>query len=268
MLNKDQISAFLLQRGFYIESENSKTVLFQSNETQTDVYIKVETKTQPLVIHPENETQFSRLCSIDGVVCNTPMRFYHNSTMRAFPERWNTGAQPTKYGLAFGFVSNSALDEFFGHLSDPAQSGLVPDLDEIRSMPLEATEKSNLTKARIGQGRFRSDLIEEFRGCCALTRISTPELLKASHIKPWSHCNSATERLDPANGILLAANVDTLFDEGFITFDEDGQLRASPQLKQGYLEKFGLSANARLTRPIGKSRAGYLNYHREVVYRS
>ena len=36
------------------------------------------------------------------------------------------------------------------------------------------------------------------------------------------------ERLDAANGILLSANIDILFDKGFVSFDERGRMLVSP----------------------------------------
>jgi putative restriction endonuclease len=42
--------------------------------------------------------------------------------------------------------------------------------------------------------------------------LTTRALLRASHIKPWSQ-STDSERLDPANGILLAAHIDALFIE-------------------------------------------------------
>ena len=43
-------------------------------------------------------------------------------------------------------------------------------------------------------------------------------MLIASHIKAWEYCESTDERLDGANGILLCAHVDKLFDNHLITF--------------------------------------------------
>ncbi|HET9245398.1 MAG TPA: HNH endonuclease signature motif containing protein, partial [Xanthobacteraceae bacterium] len=53
--------------------------------------------------------------------------------------------------------------------------------------------------------------------------------LRASHIKPWRE-SSDRERLDPANGLLLTANLDALFNDGLIAFDDEGQMLVSAQL--------------------------------------
>jgi hypothetical protein len=76
-----------------------------------------------------------------------------------------------------------------------------------------------LVQARVGQGKFRADVMRLWgRGeKCPLTEIDVPELLIASHIKPWRDCDDS-ERLDPHNGILLAAHADKLFDRYLMSF--------------------------------------------------
>ena len=49
---------------------------------------------------------------------------------------------------------------------------------------------------------------------CLVTGMTFAPLLRASHIKPWAACENGNERLDPYNGIILAAHIDILFDQG------------------------------------------------------
>lgn len=87
-------------------------------------------------------------------------------------------------------------------------------------MPDE-TEREVLVKARLGQGKFRADLVATWRKgeVCALTGLAVPEMLNASHIKPWRE-SSNEELLDPMNGLLLAAHADKLFDRFLMSFEE------------------------------------------------
>jgi hypothetical protein len=55
------------------------------------------------------------------------------------------------------------------------------------------------------------------------------DVLRASHIKPWKK-SSNDERLDPENGLLLLANIDILFEKGFVSFDDDGCMLVSKDL--------------------------------------
>jgi hypothetical protein len=48
--------------------------------------------------------------------------------------------------------------------------------------------------------------------------------------KPWRVCATATERLDGANGLLLAPHVDRLFDRGLIAFEASGRVLVSSRL--------------------------------------
>jgi len=88
---------------------------------------------------------------------------------------------------------------------------------------LGITEAQSLLKSRRGQGKFRADLIYLWTGRCAVTGLSNVTLLRASHIKPWAVSNNY-ERLDAYNGLLLAASVDRLFDQGLISFSDNGAL--------------------------------------------
>lgn len=111
---------------------------------------------------------------------------------------------------------------------------------------------------------FREALLEFWDGRCALTGIALPpELLRASHCKPWSDANDA-ERLDPFNGFLLAVRYDALFDKGTIAFDDAGRLLTSPTLTEEVRHFVGLDDSMHL-RFILPGHLAYLRYHREKV---
>ena len=65
------------------------------------------------------------------------------------------------------------------------------------------TQKKQLILARRGQGQFRRDVCKLWRQKCAVTGCGVIKLLRASHLKPWSKCDTDAERLDPYNGLLL-----------------------------------------------------------------
>lgn len=139
----------------------------------------------------------------------------------------------------------------------------LPDKVVEYAPGLDETQREYLRTARIGQGDFRKALIKQFGGVCPVTGISNPDLLIASHIKPWSVCSSG-ERLDSYNGILLSALMDRLFDRGLITFGDDGQVLISPRLSKTDRELCNLGA----VKPIKikeRSRT-YLAYHREFEF--
>jgi putative restriction endonuclease len=88
---------------------------------------------------------------------------------------------------------------------------------------LDQTTRRAVVEARRGQGRFRQN-VESIELKCRITGVTDPRLLRASHIKPWRSCMTSAERLDGNNGLLLCPNADHLFDRGYISFEDDGQL--------------------------------------------
>lgn len=134
------------------------------------------------------------------------------------------------------------------------------------SMLPRSTEAERLVVQRIGQDLFRNALLRDWGGRCAVTGLAVPELLRASHIKPWARCKSDAERLDPSNGLLLAAHLDAAFDQGFITFDPRGVIRFSPQLPQRARTELGFSSSMQL-RHITPKHCAYLAWHAADVFR-
>jgi len=125
------------------------------------------------------------------------------------------------------------------------------------------TERLTLIKARLGQGDFRQNLLEEWGGC-AVTGIEAPELLRASHIKPW-RMSSNDERLNRFNGLMLLPQYDHLFDRGYITFENNGRIVPSPAIVTLPPHLLGIAMDARLRR-VATDHLPYLEFHREAVF--
>ncbi|MGE0005655.1 MAG: HNH endonuclease [Parvibaculaceae bacterium] len=100
---------------------------------------------------------------------------------------------------------------------------------QVAGLP-RTTEAERLVVQRIGQDIFRERLLDYWQGHCPLTGISDSALLRASHIIPWSECESDAERLDVHNGLLLSALWDAAFDRALVTFDDAGEPEFSPAL--------------------------------------
>lgn len=139
---------------------------------------------------------------------------------------------------------------------------------EEKTMGLpRATEAERLVVQRVGQDVFRAGLMEYWEGRCAVTGLAVPELLRASHIKPWADCETDAERLDVFNGFLLAPHLDASFDGGLITVDEVGVVRASGRLSVHARAVLGL-VDGLAIRSLSGRHAGYLRWHREHVFRT
>lgn len=173
--------------------------------------------------------------------------------------------------LAVGGANSLTFQAVKETLEDSVQQNVSADPG------LDKTTREAVIQARRGQGKFRSN-VETIEKQCRLTKITNPTLLIASHIKPWRSCETAIERLDGMNGLLLTPDADLLFDRGFITFEDDGEVRVSPRFDSEDLRRLGLGdltmpklgfseAPARWrTEAFAPAQCGYLAYHRSAVY--
>lgn len=59
------------------------------------------------------------------------------------------------------------------------------------------TERLQESWARVGQGKYREEMLKLWENKCAVTGSAIQEALIASHAKPWADCTNASERLKP-----------------------------------------------------------------------
>ena len=128
-----------------------------------------------------------------------------------------------------------------------------------------ATDREQVILARNGQGLYRDRLLAAWGGACAVTGLSEPDFLMASHAKPWKDASDA-ERLDGANGLPLIPNLDKLFDKGWISFANDGVILVSPSLSSAAQAALGVNSSLQLRLPLSDTQKEYLRYHREKVF--
>lgn len=149
-----------------------------------------------------------------------------------------------------------------GDDNDPAAE-LLSDFDEGAQAP--ETERQAILNSRIGQGIFRTKLIE-YWGKCAVSGASCIALLRASHIKPWKSSTNA-ERLNPFNGFLLAPNIDAAFDSGLVTFDKQGRIVLSRRMSGATAYQLHISNKMRIdSKLLANEHHVFLDHHREHVY--
>lgn len=121
---------------------------------------------------------------------------------------------------------------------------------ELESLLHDTRDRADRTIAlRQGQPSFRRELLAAYERRCALTGCDVVDVLEAAHISPYlgTHTNVVS------NGLLLRADVHTLFDRHLVTVTPDLVIRISPSLADGlYGELNGARAatpNARASRP-------------------
>lgn len=91
-------------------------------------------------------------------------------------------------------------------------------------------DRKRIARQRIGQYFFRKAVLSSYSYQCCITGIKVPELLVASHIKPWSVSDDTKEKTNPRNGLCLNALHDKAFDCGLITLNKDYAIVVSSKL--------------------------------------
>lgn len=151
-------------------------------------------------------------------------------------------------------------------LIDEARDFLLSDVMErsIRHQKIPETKKEQLIKARTGQGVYRANL-ERIESKCRITGIRDKQFLVAGHIKPWRVCSNE-ESIDGNNGFLMSPHIDRLFDRGWITFTDNGELQCANSEIKKVMHQWGLITDANIGRLTSKQKE-YLAYHREHIYK-
>jgi hypothetical protein len=147
----------------------------------------------------------------------------------------------------------------------------IPDLGDDPLMEewlrdLSETERDAVIKARVGQGPFRDALFDRWGGC-SVTRVKLKDLLTASHIKPWSQCDTAAERISVSNGLLLVPTLDRLFDRGLITFDQNFKIRISSEVNLFNQGELGINPNTQLRIRTLEDLKPFLKWHETYAFR-
>ena len=178
-----------------------------------------------------------------------------------------TGAAPPNF-TAFAVSGTASLHDLVAAMWRLARAMPTAPLRQFHErtagLPY-STEAERLTIQRVGQDLFRAALMTWWSGACAVTGLSDPRLLRASHIRPWADCDTDTERLDVHNGLLLAVHLDAAFDAGLIGFDDHGGILISPHFDARDREILGIHPGLMLRR-VAAPHLPRLAWHRERVF--
>lgn len=154
----------------------------------------------------------------------------------------------------YSLENNSSLDDAFINSIE----------NNIIELGLDGKEREVVTKVRVNQSVFRERLIEKYHKC-ALCPIDVPSVLVASHIKPWAK-SDRKEKLDVNNGFLLCPNHDRLFDQGFISFDNDGNIMISKEINAK--NQLCMNIDNKLHINLRPENQKYMEYHRQNIFKN
>lgn len=138
-------------------------------------------------------------------------------------------------------------------------------MDPGPGLDLESTAGNALVAVRKKQALFRHRLVSLEKGC-RLTGVRDLRFLRASHIKPWAACVMGAERTDGNNGLLLSTQADHLFDQGWISFSDGGELIRAEEFPLEVVNRLGLDLKpGRSCGPMRSEQQKYLDFHRHMV---
>lgn len=149
-------------------------------------------------------------------------------------------------------LPNQAEDDFESVLK--AELNKLPD-------NIKNTEVERMVRQRVGQDIYRRAMLEYWGEACAVTGVSIPSILRASHALPWAKCETDAQRLDVFNGFLLTANLDALFDRFLISFNKYGNIIISEKISEKDKALLGLTSALKL-RWVAEEHEKYLRIHR------
>lgn len=167
----------------------------------------------------------------------------------------------TKYSF-IKFVDDTT-GKYYIYLKPQFFNNIDIDSDPFAVQQNENAEQINITVRRTRQAEYRKKLLIEMPAC-PFTHVSDDRLLVACHIKPFKDCDTDDERYDFHNGITMTPTYHVLFDQGLISFENNGKLLVSPFLNNRTQELLNIKQGDE--KRLQSNSAQYLKYHRENVF--
>jgi len=151
--------------------------------------------------------------------------FFSEEDWIPIPQNWSLNIQR---GLTY-----DTAEKYGETLWETVQSKLINIYKE--NTPVEDRESElygneYLTQARLGQGSFRILVTDAYHRRCAVTNEKTLPALEAAHIKSFSKKGPHKTN----NGLLLRADIHRLFDDGYVTLDQDLHFLVSKKVREQF----------------------------------
>ena len=233
---------------------------FERNELEWRIVLPFKSPVEVVLVRMSDGRRYR--CSLDSDVLFRDLKASFSLNLQNCPPgSFRADASFIDDGFFFNWLEARINEqEGLGELEEAAEA--------LRQK--EKTETSMLIAQRKGQSALRKLLMAKFGAKCMATGVSEPDLLVASHIKGWRECKDDTgaERLDIDNVLLLAKNIDALFDRHYISFEPtSGKLVVSKRIPPNTLRWFGVTQDAdNISIPIPNQRQRtYLEWHLRIL---
>jgi len=146
------------------------------------------------------------------------------------------GLESGKPALKLVVTNSQELDDLISYIN---AFKLFASLPELKANP-EIVEfviddiTLRAIKTRRGQPEFRKTLLLTYNGKCCISGCSIESVLEAAHIIP----HSIETNYKISNGLLLRADIHTLFDLNLIGIDQKGTVQISVDLTDSEYESY------------------------------
>ena len=147
------------------------------------------------------------------------------------------------------------IKPFYGGIISGTKKASVPAARPLKN------EKGDA--ARKGQEKYREQVFNRY-SYCVVTHVTDPNLLIACHIKGYAYCNPL-EQYDKFNWLTMTPTIHTLFDLGYLTFDETGKMILSDFFRNNDRRCLNLYGKTIMV-PLAKEMLPYLRWHNENTF--
>jgi len=165
----------------------------------------------------------------------------------------------------WGEIADSYISALTSRRKTPTPKVVDEEAEIWSRSDIGLREKKTLVMSRRGQGLFRKR-VAIVEATCRVTGTTSSTHRIASHIKPWK-VSTDEEKLDGNNGLFLAPHIDHLFDRGFISFKDNGDLLISPKLPKKILSDWGIAPTMNVGHFNPKQKI-FLKYHRNNCFKT
>lgn len=198
-----------------------------------------------------------------GCIVLSNVFYFDQEDWIAAPEDWSKAIVSGKTYDAQSVIGFNIYSQVRERLSMQSFRNTAP------SYVVENRYTDVLTRQRLGQGAFRVLVTDAYKRRCAISGEKTLPVLQAAHIRPYSEEGPHLVQ----NGLLLRSDMHTLFDNGYITVDEDYRINVSKSLHEDYgngKDYYKFHGKELLILPDNKEERpskDFLLWHNEHVYK-
>jgi putative restriction endonuclease len=175
-------------------------------------------------------------------------------------------AVPSLLATTLRQILGGEVERIVGTITDAVGRALAEEIAEAaiqQRTDIGPTQKTDLLQARHGQGAFRAN-VERNEHSCRITGVLDRRHLWATHIKPWCESDDS-EKLDGCNGLLMSPHIAHLFERGYISFSDEGDLLVSQELNAVVLDKWHIDSSLNVG-AFQPEQSYYLGHHRREVF--